>query len=1307
MGTTRDSFEAGSTNFVWVVAVEGYSSLLCSGDTDAATVAWTEGSTLTKTGGVDGNWDAGAFSVESFAANGYLQTTAGPHGPLARMIGLSTTNADAVWDTIHFGLLLGGTGDLFVVESSSFNHTTTYASGDVLRIRRTGTTITYEKNGAVFYTSGTASTGALYVDTSFQTAAANVKNVILFDDGSPLAVTWTGVTGVTATTSSGTDWSSAIGGLFVEMTIDQRLHPDQPFQSGGSSCTLHVLPDGAQVDTFGIDVNRKSAGDETYLAATCDRDDTTIIVQSTAAFASSGTIHIGTEAIAYTGKTGTTFTGCTRGKWSPHSVDGGTRFAQHHRVTTDSNAVKLQPVVSEQPRTWLGRRVGVWAHRVIGGVLDTQAEAELVYAGRIAEIRDDPNTFATVVGVTFELDIFKSVVIGENAWAAEVEEGIYLAVDQGFEFSDDSSLTSDRVAGQLVVVASGASSAYEMNAGTYSLDQLCTAINAWTAAALAASNLHGTYVLNSPIEVNGASRSGLSWNVPFTGASETWRWRFAMPVGVARFLGFEDPTLAPDPDGNTFILKESFGATPLEVGRHDGAFPPQRIYASLDGGALARLSTTDTTGTFADQVATMPYSIRPNPTLSLAWGLFIIGDSLLVVAAKEGTSLTHIRPWNGVKPTPIGEEAPDATNDAIKLSYDDASSMRVRQILAFEYDAATMIALLMHSTGTAGYNESALDLLPQGVGAAVPYSLIGPGLDSISGATAQIAVIIDKPTKLVDLIQSDLMMRWAFVYWRNGQICWGSWRHPTTSLAEYTLDETNKAEPGGHSAGHRSATMETDEWIKSVIKIEYNRDMTKLTDGGDFHSSLPIYDRVAVDDSGGDAKTHTLSLRNTYSEFASTGEGVEALLSRYLTLMPLRSRPQRRVTRSINPLYFWRIGLGDVVLFTDNFARDPATGTRGITDRPALVTHHRFSLGGLTPADGEKAGPMGGEVELFFTTENSELSSALYAPTADIDYTDSTGSYVAGYNHGAATVTCFTNYYTNAGAAADATYFVAGDKVKVVERDPADLSAPIAWERTVLSQTGNTVTFTAALSSPAWDSTKYYRVIYDDHDVATTAQKAGWVFQADDGDGLILDTSQAFKYGTGSSGTYDANPAVALIELPELLPDISDDEGAPRDVGGDKQLIRLIENGIDYKTVSAPMVQSAVLTNTTNASGWKLVYAVPQFLGYEQYSSAVTRYVSAAPFFRSADGTSATVRMTLARSNPYDNTLNDVDRGSIYSSVEFTTTSATWQIPAAQLLSVAVKRPINDGFVWLLIECSYKAECRGPARFVEGPRVEL
>ena len=85
----------------------------------------------------------------------------------------------------------------------------------------------------------------------------------------------------------------------------------------------------------------------TFLSAEASPSATTLTVYSTAAFAASGVVHVGTEAIAYTGKTATTFTGCTRAYWDT--------IAQRHFVADGEGLGDAR--VTDRPQSVEGRRV--------------------------------------------------------------------------------------------------------------------------------------------------------------------------------------------------------------------------------------------------------------------------------------------------------------------------------------------------------------------------------------------------------------------------------------------------------------------------------------------------------------------------------------------------------------------------------------------------------------------------------------------------------------------------------------------------------------------------------------------------------------------------------------------------------------------------------------------------------------------------------------------------------------------------------------------------------------------------------------
>lgn len=78
---------------------------------------------------------------------------------------------------------------------------------------------------------------------------------------------------------------------------------------------------------------------------------TTFVVDSTSGWPASGSAYIGRERFSYTGTTGTTYTGITRG------VCG---LAHYHTANTASAYAE----VTDKPRYWRGRLVTVWCHLV-------------------------------------------------------------------------------------------------------------------------------------------------------------------------------------------------------------------------------------------------------------------------------------------------------------------------------------------------------------------------------------------------------------------------------------------------------------------------------------------------------------------------------------------------------------------------------------------------------------------------------------------------------------------------------------------------------------------------------------------------------------------------------------------------------------------------------------------------------------------------------------------------------------------------------------------------------------------------------
>jgi RHS repeat-associated protein len=153
-------------------------------------VAWTNvvspavvnklNNTLSKVGGKDG-WIAGASSQEVLPAgqDGWVEVTVSELTK-NRIFGLSSADTDVLYTSINYGLYMAYSSyPLHIMEEGKDRLATQgLNTGDVLRIERKGTAITYRHNGKKLIPSTTApSTTDLRVDASLHSAGASLLDV--------------------------------------------------------------------------------------------------------------------------------------------------------------------------------------------------------------------------------------------------------------------------------------------------------------------------------------------------------------------------------------------------------------------------------------------------------------------------------------------------------------------------------------------------------------------------------------------------------------------------------------------------------------------------------------------------------------------------------------------------------------------------------------------------------------------------------------------------------------------------------------------------------------------------------------------------------------------------------------------------------------------------------------------------------------------------------------------------------------------------------------------------------------------------
>ncbi len=1096
------------------------------------------------------------------------------------------------------------------------------------------------------------------------------------------------------------DWTSTLTGCTVALDNQQTLDPWDPF-TGGGTCTVSIPPDTTTgVDQFGVDVAKTNAGIETYLRATVNRSDTILAVKSTSSFPASGTAYCGTECFDYTQQDATNFTATKRGKYS--EIYGSSRFVNQHRVVTASNGVRLEPVVSTQPRSWIGRRVGVWMHRTYGApgtaAIDSAANAQLVFPGIITEIREDPNTGNVVIMLDHVLSQISKCTVGGEMWSANASNGFYMNAGMTWTFADLSGATSTPLtATPLVVVGVGttATGTNQINEGLYAIEEITSFLNSWLASELQNSRINGSYTINCPEDDNGTPKTVMHWRIPNAGAAYVaWTLKFPNVQWGDQVFGVPGPTWTQThTDANVSRAQPSTNPP----GSGTAIFRDQSPLLSTVTGGM-QLFVEQPTGTFQDQYATLPASVKtvlPPGGQGRAWGMFTIGQ-MIIVGRPEGATIRDCL----LVVSPLSTRAFTQTEVLnFKVGLKDPPPP-INQIFVHEGSFATLMKWFAYSTGSIGYNDPSFDILPANQGLGLPSDILGTfktSCDNLPGANATLTVVVDKPRQFIDLFKADNILRRCHLVWKNQSLVMTAWSTPAGSLATLALTESTKAESATTTANFRSAPVLDSSWVKNLVKINYNRDvLTASGTSSTYRNWVSIEDSVSVDDQGGQATALSIDCCNVYADNTDTGQGVLALLPGFMAWMPYFSRPIRKITRSIDLRYFEGYTVGDMVAVTDPFLRNSTTGLRGVTAKPGLIVRHRYSLGGASDGDPTSTTAMAGEVDIVFL-ETERIGS--YSPTAQVDETQAGSGY-----DGSFTLTCYAHKHSEPSEPADATWFPALSKVRIIEIDPADPGAPLTWLRTVQSQSGNTIVLTAGIATPAWDSAKAYRIVSDAYANASTTQQ-GYTYSAGT-DSTIQQLVPADQYGGAHS--LIAITTMDHVEIPELhsLASYGPNTGAPRDAGVDRALAILADNLMDHKTSrQRPTMNPSVQSNTTYTTGYQTLSIQPYFFGSMALVGGLNRRLAMAPWFRSLDGSTVSVRISVTGVMPTDTTMNDILIKAPAQSNTWTTQSTSYVAGAEQFIYLANYNGLQYGYV--IIEATYQGAVRGLAQCVERERVQL
>ena len=1052
--------------------------------------------------------------------------------------------------------------------------------------------------------------------------------------------------GAITTAWVGTDWYLCLPGLNVRGSIKQGIEPwadtiDAP------EITFAVQPDEA--DVLGIAVHKLKPTFKTRLTAPFEpaSDGTgTIDVKQTTAAASSGTLYYGGRQFRYTAKSATQLTVSSANHWSPFTGDS-TKYVPPHQIATgDYNNTASAPKVQDTPRTWVGKKVALYLHRVVGGVVDAPSEAQLEFAGRIKRTYEDAKGFTCLECVDLRADI-RDCVLHRNQWVGYVREGIRLHANTKLRLMET---TSSTVTGTTFEVkTSGASGSSEIDEGVYSIYDIVEKLDKWLQANSATFSFDWSCGI---LPMGGSGRRLVIRGDRVAGAVDIEATFQCNRGHLMQALGFEANKVASSgyyevlgghvtTAGYQLVSPHApyrIKSTAHAIGNvadHRGQDPEDGYTIDINGNA----------GEWWDHHAYLPspyndYANGENYSLlkignTLCWGKYSSATQLVNVVTDPTSRFMPSRPGN---PVDYG------------LTVDDAGEhLEVHQVVALAGAFSELIPRLFASLNGDGTNHATYDVFPMGAG--IPWSLLGDdflaSLRSLeqSTRTGGMNIFLERPAKLVTHLLPEMVLRFCWIIFRDGGYQMISPPTPNALATDHTLDETNKA---GQELDLRSGSETTTEWLRNVVKIDYGRTLD-----GDYTRHLTVIDPTSIADYG-QSDVLTVRAANSYADSSGTGAAVEDLAVNLIArVLPFFARPMKIVRRSISPDKF-DIAPGETATINDDFVRDPTTGRRGMANRAGVVlsTSHDWGAGG---------GQLGGEVSLMFSEEDRTYPMS---PCAQLDHTYTSGAYTAGYDSANFRVKLVQHQHSRSADDKDVTHFTIGDEVRVVEVDPSDPTAPRAWDVTVdeVDEANDILGFDAALTGHS--SSERYRVIPQLYTAVTEAQQLH-AFIADDADGLIQDEAEPNLYGEFSQSTFSVSSA---LTLPRLIPTEADDEGRPFHPGLMADLGINLNHLINYGCTRALPIGlgSGAFVNATGTS-YSLRLVWPFLVGGE-FQAGTARRLTVAPEMKTTGGTGY-ARVTISKIPPKGDSITGVQWEGVKYQREFTTTSTTRAVLTPQTMT--------------------------------------
>ncbi len=1096
----------------------------------------------------------------------------------------------------------------------------------------------------------------------------------LIIEGYPYVLT-DGPLGAVTTAYAGTGYEHALPGLKIEGALRQGIKPFQP-EIDVPTLTFRITPDDA--DTFGRDVFKMKPTYKTQLSslfqAAADGSGT-IVVKNASQFPSgAGTVYLGNKAMRYSAKGAGTFTIPAGGAQYlyPFDADGGNKYSTPHLITGQQNADQgVTSWVTDTPTKWIGRRVALYIHRIVGGIWDTRAQAHLEFAGKIVEI-EQGELGQTVLQCEDLRGTIQDATLMKGQWTGFVKSGISLQAGDTLRVAESEGGTY-RESAPFTVVESGASGDDEIDEGYYEVDDLVGRLNRWVSSD---TTLTEKWTMGL-VQVEG-SGTRFVVQVRFSAAGDNRFYIRCNRTGknILDFLGVdEEQFYALDHLGQPQIRVDDDATATVTFASARAPYRIRPFQRRQRATAKITVDLEDSVGEFMDTTDFLPPPFDTWPGSGENWSFFSVAGVLAFGRKASATKIDQL--YN--KSIGFASYAKDDTADLNVggVTVDEpGKQLEIRQVVILADSFTNVVARLLASTSGEGVNHATYDAFPSGMGCpGIPWGLLGSDFvescERLDQAikTESMMVVLDKPTPLADILLPEFALRHAWLVFKNGKYIFASPPTPNALTTEHTLDETNKASKDALDL--RSSARITNEFLVNVISVKFNR-----TSGGKYLDEIVIRDEASISDYG-ETKQVTIEAPNSFADAAATGAAAEDLaVSLAQRSMPTFGKPLILVKRQIAPTLY-HIAPGDTVTFSDDDVRDLTSGRMGIDNRACicLSSSHNY---------GHERGTLFGEVELLLTDEDRTYPLA-YCVEVDTDYTGTTDglSFTDGYASAGPAIKVKSHAHSRSTDALDVTHLSAGDKIRIVEVDPSDPASIDAWDRTILAvdTTDEYFTMTATISAPSWSgATKLFEVVPQLFADCTEDQQLH-AFLADDSDGLIQDEAQPNLYGEyPQSGAFARS---ASSDLPMLIPDESDNEGRPLSSGLLHKWSTMGNNLVSYKAApNTPLLWTA--RPDTNSSTYVWICTVPWYIGDNPYKMG-RRVIRLASRLLITD-VAETGSCKVTSSHHYPSSTSDpIVFDGATQSVTFTLTGTlTETTQATQELSIVTAD--LQGYTWITVE---------------------